>query len=83
MRYVWLALAFLVTVVGVLVGRLLGLSGEATVVLATVPMFLTLFPFLKPWMPKLSFAYWALTIAIGAAVSWLLFVAFGSVHLLK
>ncbi len=76
MRYVWLVLAFLVAVIGVLVGRLLGLSREVTVSLASIPMFLVMFPFMKPWMPKMKFAYWALAIAIGEVVSWLLFLAF-------
>jgi len=83
-RYIWLVLALLVAVMGVLVGRLLGLSLETTSILAAIPMFLMLFPFLKPWMPKLKFAHWALSIAIGGAVSWLLYLAFsGLLHLVR
>ena len=76
MRYIWLALAFLVAIIGILVGLRLGFSKETTSVLATVPVLLTLYPFLKRWMPKMKFLYWALTVAIGAVVSWLLFLVF-------
>lgn len=76
MRYVWLALALLVGVVGVLCGRLLGLSRDATATLAVVSTFLALFPFMKPWMPKMKFAYWALAAAISTAVAWLFYLGF-------
>ena len=76
MRYLWLALAFLVAVGGVLAGLRLGLSREATVTLTLIPMFLVMFPFMKQWMPKAKFAHWALLVVIGAAVTWLLFLVF-------
>jgi hypothetical protein len=75
-RYIWLVLAFMVAIISVLVGLRLGFSRENTVILAIVATSLTLFPFLKRWMPKMKFLYWAFTVAIGAVVSWLLFVVF-------
>jgi hypothetical protein len=66
----------MVAIISVLVGLRLGFSRENTFILATVAMSLTLFPFLKRWMPKMKFLYWALTVAIGAVVSWLLFLVF-------
>ena len=76
MRYIWLALGFLVAIISVLVGLRLGFSRENTAILAIVAMSLTQYPFLKRWMPKMKFLYWAFTNAIGAAVFWLLFLVF-------
>lgn len=76
MRYVWLALAFLVAVIGVLVGRLLSLSPPTTVTLAAVSSSLVSFPFMRRWMPKVTFSLWAIATAIGAAVAWLLYLGF-------
>lgn len=74
MRYVWLAPAFLVAVIGVLVGRVLSLSPPATVTLAGVATSFALFPFMKRWMPKTTFIQHAIAIAIGAVVAWLLYL---------
>ena len=73
MRYLWLALALLVAIVGVLVGRLLGLSRDAMVTTAMALTFLTLFPFVKQFAPKLRFPVWVFADVIGAAVAWMLF----------
>lgn len=76
MRYVWLALAFLVAVVGVFVGRALSLSRPASATLTGFLTILAMFPFMKRWMPKTTFVNWAITTAIGAAVAWLLYLGF-------
>jgi hypothetical protein len=73
MRYLWLGLALLVAIVVVLVGRFLKLSQEATAVIALAPTFLTLFPFVKQFAPKLRFSVWVIADVIGAAVAWMLF----------
>lgn len=73
MRYLWLVLALLVAIVGVLVGRLLGLSRDATVTTAMALTFLLLFPFVKQFAPKLRFPVWVIADVIGAAVAWMLF----------
>ena len=76
MRYFWLALAFLVAVVGVFVGRGFSLSRPATAFLAGVATILALFPFMKRWMPKTTFVQHAIATAIGAVVAWLLYLGF-------
>jgi len=79
MRYVWLALAFLVAMAAVLVCRQLGFSQETTATLAAIPTLLVLFPFVKRWMPKTNFAYWAIGVVFAAGVSWLLYLALSGV----
>jgi len=74
MRYFWLALAFLVAVAGVMVGRALSLSPPVTATLTGTLTILTMFPFMKRWMPQTKFAHWAVTTAIGAVVAWLLYL---------
>lgn len=76
MRYLWLGLAFVVGVIGVVVGRLLKLSPSTTATLSIVPSFLALFPFMKRWMPTAKFAHWATAAAISTAVAWLFIWAF-------
>ena len=76
MRYLWLALAFLVAVASVLAGQLLGLSREATATLGTALTGFALFPFLKALTPKLSFLVWVIAVALGTAVTWLLYLGF-------
>jgi uncharacterized membrane protein len=73
MRYVWLVIAFLVAVIGVFVGRFLGLSRDATVTTTMALIFLTLYPFVKQFAPKLRFSVWVIADVIGAAVAWMLF----------
>jgi hypothetical protein len=75
LRYLWLALAFLLLLIGCAVGRLLKLPPPAAQAVATVPFFLALFPFIKRWMPKAKFAYWVTAAAISTAVGWLLYLA--------
>jgi uncharacterized membrane protein required for colicin V production len=76
MRYLGLVLAFVAAVVSVLVGRLLGLSREATVTLGMALTGFALFPFMKAFTPKLKFSLWALTTVIGTAVAGVLFYVF-------
>lgn len=76
MRYVWLVIALLVAVVSTLVGRALELTPVITVGLTAVTTSLSTFPFLRRWMPKTSFAAWAIGTVIGAGVSWLLYLGF-------
>lgn len=76
MRYLWLGLAIVAAVVGVVIGRVLNLSPPVTVTLAAVPAFLVLFPFMKPWMPKAKFAFWLIAAVISTAVAWLLYLGF-------
>ena len=79
MRYVWLVLAFLVAMVAVVICRRLGFSQERTAILAAIPTLLVLFPFVKRWMPKTNFAYWAIGVVFAAGVSWLLYLAVSGV----
>ena len=81
MRYVWLVLTFLVAMVAVVVCRRLGFSQETTATLAAIPTLLVLFPFVKRWMPKTNFAYWAIGVVFAAGVSWLLYLAVSGVSL--
>lgn len=76
MRYLWLALAIALAFSGLAVARLLKLSQPAAYAVMWVPMFLALFPFMKPWMPKAKFSYWAMAAAISTVVSWLLYFGF-------
>ena len=79
MRYLWLALTFLVAMVAVVVCRRLGFSQETTAILAAIPTLLVLFPFVKRWTPKTKFAYWAIGVVFAAGVSWLLYLALSGV----
>ena len=79
MRYVWLALAFLVAMVAVIICRRFGFSQETTATLAGIPTLLLLFPFVKRWMPKTKFAYWAIGVVFAACISWLLYLALSGV----
>ena len=74
MRYLWLVLAFLCELGGVLLGRALSLSGATTMILAVTPALLLLFPFMKPWIRETRFAEWVLATLITATIAWLLFV---------
>ena len=76
MRYLWLGLALVIALVSVLVGRFLGFSRDAIALITLVLTWLVLFPFVKPYAPKLKFSVWALTAVIGAAVGGGLFYAF-------
>ena len=75
MRYLWLAFAVLVALIGAAVGRLLKLPQPAAQAVIMVPMFLALFPFMKRWMPKVRFVSWVLVAVISTVVGWLLYVA--------
>ena len=74
MRYLWLAFAILVALIGAAVGRLLKLPQLAALPVIMVPMFLALFPFMKRWMPKARFVSWVLVAVISTVVGWLLYV---------
>lgn len=76
MRYLWLALAILLLLIGLAVGRLLKLPQPVAQAVATVPSFLAMYPFAKRWMPKARFVYWVLAAAISTAVGWLLYFGF-------
>jgi uncharacterized membrane protein required for colicin V production len=76
MRYLWLAVMFLVAVAGVFGGHFLGLSRDATAILTMIPAFLALFPFAKQFAPKLRFSVWVIADLMGAMVAWLLYRAF-------
>lgn len=76
MRYLWLVFAILLLVIGLAVGRLLKLPQPVAQIVSTVPFFLAMFPFMKRWMPKAKFAYWAMAAAISTVVSWLLYFGF-------
>lgn len=77
MRYLWLAFAILVALIGAAVGRLLKLPQPAALTVIMVAMFLTLFPFMKRWMPKASFVSWVIAAVISTIVGWLLYFAVG------
>lgn len=77
MRYLWLLLALLAGLIGAAVGRLLKLQPPAVHVVIMVPMFLALFPFLKPLMPKARFVIWVLVAVGSTVVGWLIYVGFG------
>ena len=51
----------------------------AIAALAGILTLLVLFPFVKRWMPKTRFAYWAIGVVFAAGVSWLLYLAFSGV----
>ena len=73
MRYIWLAIAFAVMVIGILIGRVFKLSQQVTLTVSMVAMFLCLW---KVLAPKSRFLAWALAALLGAAFSWLLVLAF-------
>ena len=81
MRYVWLLIAFLITVISVFVGRLLKLSPPVTVGITAVTSSFAMFPFTQRWMPKTSFTAWAIGTVIGAAIAGLLYLGFSRLGL--
>ena len=81
MRYVWLVIALLVAVVSALVCRALRITPVIAVGLTAIATSLAIFPFARRWMPKTSFAAWAIGTVIGAGVSWLLYLGFSSLGL--
>ena len=76
MRYLWLALAFLVGIASVLLGSFLGLSRDVTTTTAMALTFLMLFPFVKQFAPKLRFSVWVIAAVISTVVAWLLSLGF-------
>lgn len=74
MKYQWLLIAIAVAVVGFLAWSwaLRGRHGH----LGGGPAFLVSFPFMKHWMPKATFAYWATAAAISTVAGWLLYFGF-------
>jgi hypothetical protein len=62
-----------VIVIGVLIGRVFKLSQPVIMTISMVPMFLLMW---KVLAPKSRFSVWALAAAIGAAVAWVVVVAF-------
>ena len=81
MRYVWLVIAFLVAIVSVFAGRVLGFSAVVTVGLTAITTSLAIFPFARRWMPRTSFTACAIGTVIGAGVSWLLYLGFSRLGL--
>lgn len=79
MQYVWLALALLALVVGITVGRVVGFSPLVTATLAGGAAFVSLFPFMRRWMPRGKFAYWAAAAVIAIGIAWLLYAGFSRV----
>ena len=73
MRYLWIAIAFAVGAIGILIGRVFKLPQQVTLTVSMVAMFLCLF---KVLAPKSRFSLWALTAVIGAVVAWMLFWVF-------
>jgi hypothetical protein len=73
MRYLWIAVAFAVIVIGVLIGRVFKLSQPVTMTIALLPAFLCLW---KVLAPKSRFIVWVLAAVLGAACSWALMFAF-------
>jgi hypothetical protein len=76
MRYLWLVLAIALLVIGIVVGRFFKLSPPAAYAAGMVPPFLAMYPFIKHWMPKASFAYWVTAAAIATATGWLFYFGF-------
>lgn len=75
-KFLWLGLALVVMIIGFAVSRALHLSEFASFGVAVCPALLAAFPFLKRWMPQISFTLWVLTVALIALFYWLLHFAF-------
>jgi len=71
----FLALALIVEIIGLALGRFLGLSQFATIALSAVPAMLVAFPFMKRWMPKVTFKQWVFTVGLSWLVAWPFYVA--------
>lgn len=71
----FVALALIVEIIGLALGRFLGLSQFATIALSSATAMLVAFPFTKRWMPKVTFKQWVFTVALSWLVAWPFYVA--------
>ncbi len=71
----FVALALIVGIIGLALGRYLGLSQFATIALSAAPTMLVAFPFMKRWMPKATFKQWVFTVGLCVVFAWLFYVA--------
>ena len=68
----------LVLLVGVGLGRMIGVSEFPTVAMGLVPGLLVAFPAVKQMIgTPVSFKLWALTVALGACATWLIYMIMG------
>jgi hypothetical protein len=72
----FVALALLVDIVGLVLGIRLGLPQFGTIALSAAPAMLVAFPFMKRWMPKVTFKQWLFTVGLCWLVAWPFYVAF-------
>ena len=71
----FLALALIVEIIGLALGRFLGFPVFTTIALSSAPAMLVAFPFTKRWMPKVTFKQWVFTVGLCWLVAWPFYVA--------
>lgn len=75
-NYLWLLLALVVDCVAIMLSRTLHLPESVAMSLTTGVAMLALFPFLKRWLPKVTFAQWVIVVVVGALSTGLIYFAF-------
>jgi len=76
---VFLALALLLNIGGVLLGRLLHFSEFASVGMGVVPSMLIAFPLMKHLTgDALTFKVWAFSVGLGVLSTWLIYLVIGT-----
>ena len=71
----FVALALIVGIIGLALGRYFGLPQFATIALSAALAGLVAFPFMKRWMPKATFRQWVFTVGLSWLVAWMVYAA--------
>ena len=75
-KSLWLLLALTVESIALILSRTLHLPESVAMPLTMSLWMLVIFPFMKQWMPGVTFAQWGIAVLVGALSTGLIFLAF-------
>ena len=77
----WLLLALTVESIALILSHRLHLPESLAIPLTMSLWMLVIFPFMKRWMPGVTFAQWVVAVLVGAISIWLIFLVFARLGL--
>ena len=75
-KSLWLLLALTVESIALILSRTLHLPESVAMPLTMSLWMLVIFPFMKQWMPGVTFAHWVIAVLVGPLSIGLIFLAF-------
>jgi len=72
----WILLALAAEIIAVILSRTLHLPESVAMPFTMTLWMLLIFPFMKQWMPGVTFAQWVIAVLVGALSIGLIFLAF-------